>query len=244
MPAARLRSCAAPPPPPGPLLRPAPRGGGAGTPGGRKRPAPPGPASRVRSQTPPVKWDPGCTPDPPSSGSAPHPDAPRPLRPRRARSPSQRPPPQPDPTAPHQPATLSASPGLARSRLSRGTLPAQAPPWCRPHREGGDPPLRGDSWAGGWDWRGRAGTERPGPSLASAVGSALLGRPESRGAPHGLSSLLPLGGSGECSLPQHPHLPPLPAELDRRQTPPRPASRLLIRPFRAGSLGSSQAGDP
>lgn len=84
---------------------------------------------------------------------------------------------------------------------------------------------------------GVGGTERPGPSLAAAVGGARLGHPESRGAPQGLSSLLPLGGSGERSIPQHPHLPALPAELDRRQTPPRPPSRLLLRLFRAGVPG-------
>lgn len=88
----------------------------------------------------------------------------------------------------------------------------RAPSWCRPHREGrtegsGDPRLRGDSRAGGWGWRrvGEGGElSCPGPSLAAAVGGALLGCPGGRGAPHCLSSLLPLGGSRERSIPQHP----------------------------------------
>lgn len=69
------------------------------------------------------------------------------------------------------------------------------PSWCQPQR-GQDGGTRGLGEGGELSC--------PGPSRAAAVGGALLGRPGGRGAPHGLSSLLPLGGSRERSIPQHP----------------------------------------
>lgn len=62
----------------------------------------------------------------------------------------------------------------------------------------------------------------PGPSRAAAVGGALLGLSRGQGCPT-RSQLPPASGGLQGALHSSaPHLPPLPAELDRRQTLPPP----------------------
>ena len=146
-----------------------PWGGGAGTPGGRKRPAPPGPASRSGTRP---RLGSGAQ-EAPSSGSALTQTLHGLSSTSGVRSPSQRPPPRPDPTAQHlagRPpspprrawhvagsAMGAATPGPCSLRTCCARGRGRAPSWCQPHREGRtegsrDPRLRGDSRAGGWGW--------------------------------------------------------------------------------------------
>ena len=139
----------------------------------------------------------------------------------------------------------AATPGPCSLRTCCARGRGRAPSWCQPHREGRtegsrDPRLRGDSRAGGWGWRrvGEGGElSCPGPSLAAAVGGALLGCPGGRGAPHCLSSLLPLEGSRECSIPQHPTSLHCPLSWTDGRPPP---ARLQMGPWAHPRLGTHE----